>query len=255
MVQVIPINFPGSAGQMLSGRLHTPADPAGFALFAHCFTCGKDVLAAVRIARRLAASGLAVLRFDFTGLGESEGDFSATGFSSNVQDLVAAADFLRTTRAAPVLLVGHSLGGAAVLVAAGAIPECRAVVTIAAPSDPAHVSELFEESIPEIVADGQASVRLAGRDLCIRQDFLADISAQNLTRQISALDRPLLVMHSPGDRVVPVENAGTIFAAARHPKSFIALDGSDHLLSEAADADRAARLIATWSARYLRDES
>lgn len=209
------------------------------------------MLAAVRIARCLAALGLLALRFDFTGLGDSEGDFAAADFSSNVQDLIAAAAFLRGTHEAPSLLVGHSLGGAAVLAAASAIPECRAVATIAAPSDPAHVSGLFSESIPEIIAEGGARVHLAGRSFRIRREFLDDIAEQNLTRCIATLARPLLVMHSPQDTVVPVSDAGAIFAVARHPKSFIALDGADHLLSVKADADRTARLIAVWSAKYL----
>lgn len=251
-MQVVPVDFAGAAGHALAGRLHLPrGTPAGWALFAHCFTCGKDVLAAARIARHLAAAGVAVLRFDFTGLGDSEGDFAATGFTSNVQDLVAAAAFLRSEHTAPALLIGHSLGGAAVLAAAGSIPECRAVVTIGAPSDPAHVSGLFEESVPEILAQGEAKVRLAGRELCIRREFLADIAAQNLSCHIAALGRPLLVMHAPEDSVVPVDEAATILAQARQPRSFIALDGSDHLLSARADAVRAARLIEAWSARYL----
>lgn len=237
---------------MLAGRLHLPHGRVkAFVLFAHCFTCGKDVLSAVRLARRLASCGLAVLRFDFTGLGDSDGDFAATGFTSNVQDLVAAAAFLRSSREAPALLVGHSLGGAAVLAAAASIPECRAVATIAAPSDPAHVTGLFQESIPEILAQGRASVRLAGRELCITREFLQDIAEQNLRRHVAALDRPLLVMHSPDDTVVPIPHATRLFVAARHPKSFIALDGADHLLTARADADRAARLVAAWASKYL----
>jgi putative redox protein len=254
--QITPVQFPGAAGPVLSGRLHLPSGiPRACVLFAHCFTCGKDVLAAARIARRLSALGLAVLRFDFTGLGDSEGDFTHTDFSSNVQDLVAAAAFLRQNHEAPALLVGHSLGGAAVLVAASAIPECRAVATIAAPSDPAHVSGLFGEHIAQIVSEGEARVRLAGRSFRIRREFLDDIAEQNLARHIAALARPLLVMHSPADAVVPLADAGAIFAAAQHPKSFIALDGADHLLSSKGDADRAARLIAAWSARYLTREA
>lgn len=249
---VTAVRFAGGEGTMLSGRLHLPRRPRrGSVLFAHCFTCGKDVLAAVRIARRLAALGLATLRFDFTGLGESDGDFASTDFSANVQDLVAAARYLQQAHPGPLLLVGHSLGGAAVLAAAGKIPECRAVVTIAAPSDPAHVSGLFEESLPRIQAQGEAVVRLAGRAFRIRREFLADIAAQDLARDVAGLRRPLLVLHSPQDTVVPVEDAGEIFAAARHPKSFIALEGADHLLAARADADRAARLIAAWSAKYL----
>lgn len=245
-------SFPGAHGATLAARLDAPDGPArACALFAHCFTCGKDIFAASRIAGTLTEHGLAVLRFDFTGLGHSDGEFANTDFSSNVQDLVAAADWLRRTRQAPALLIGHSLGGAAVLAAAGAIPEVRAVATIGAPSDVSHVAGLFREHVPEIEANGEALVQLAGRPFRIRREFLADAAEQNLRVKIGALGRPLLILHSPADDTVPIGNATGIFVNARHPKSFVSLDDADHLLRRRSDADYAATMIAAWSGRYL----
>src|SRR5205814_957672 len=209
-------HFQSRGGHRLAALLDLPADtPSAYALFAHCFTCGKDVLAAKRIAEGLVERGIAVLRFDFTGLGGSEGEFSNTTFSSNVADLVAAADELRRRKLAPALLIGHSFGGAAVLAAAGAVPEARAVVTIAAPSDPAHVAHLFKDKLDEIAARGEIAVSLAGRDFRIRQSFLDDIARQRLTDHVSGLRRALLIFHSPTDDTVGIENASTIFAAAK----------------------------------------
>ena len=246
------ITFPGADGQQLAARLDAPDDPpVAYALFAHCFTCGKDVFAASRIAQQLTAHGIATLRFDFTGLGASEGEFANTNFSSNVADLVAAAAHLRRAYMAPAILIGHSLGGAAVLAAAGQIAECKAVVTLNAPSDAKHVSGLFRDSVPKIDADGEAEVVLAGRKFRIKKQFLQDAAEQDLVVKIAQLRRALLVMHSPRDDTVDISNATKIFTAAKHPKSFISLDGADHLLTKREDAVYAANLIAAWVARYL----
>jgi uncharacterized OsmC-like protein/pimeloyl-ACP methyl ester carboxylesterase len=244
--------FAGIDGQSLAGRLELPAgDVVATAVFAHCFTCGKDSVAASRISRSLAARGVAVLRFDFTGLGASEGEFANTTFSSNVADLVAAANHLRTTHQPPAILIGHSLGGAAVLAAAGQIPEARAVVTIAAPADPAHVTGLFRERVADIQEQGEVEVALAGRPFRIRKEFLDDIAMQNLERCLREMRKALLVLHSPTDDLVGIENASAIFSAARHPKSFVSLSGADHLVSRRADAVYVAEVIAAWSERYL----
>ena len=244
--------FLGSDGQQLAAALDLPEGKVGaYALFAHCFTCGKDVLAAKRIAVALSAKGIAVLRFDFTGLGSSEGEFANSTFSSNVADLVRAADHLRNTRQAPNVLIGHSLGGAAVLAAASRIPEAKAVVTIAAPSDPAHVTGLFADSIEVIRKDGEAEVSLAGRPFTIRREFIDDIAEQNLLTNVATLRKALLVMHSPSDETVGIENATRIFVAAKHPKSFVSLAMADHLVSDRRDSAYIAEVIAAWSSRYL----
>ena len=209
-------------------------EPIAYALFAHCFTCGKDVLAARRIATELANKGIAVLRFDFTGLGSSEGEFANSTFSSNVADLVLAADHLRQTRKAPAILIGHSLGGAAILAAAGRIPDAKAVVTIAAPSDPAHVTHFFADKVEDIRSQGKVEVSLAGRPFNIKREFLDDIAEHNLMAQVAKLHKALLVMHSPTDDTVGIDNATRIFLAARHPKSFVSLADTDHLLSRRA---------------------
>ncbi|POX75462.1 osmotically inducible protein C [Mycobacterium kansasii] len=242
--------FRGGNGE-LAGKLEMPADiPKAWALFAHCFTCGKDNVSAGRISRALARQGIAVLRFDFTGLGDSEGDFAATGFSSNIEDLVRAADHLRNQFHAPAVLIGHSLGGAAVLAAAQHIPEVRAVATIGAPADPSHVTNLLGDALPTVKA-GEATVSIGGRPFRVRRQFLDDIAVQPQRERISTLDAALLVMHSPVDQVVSVTNARTIFDTARHPKSFVTLDGADHLLSDRADAEYAASVLAAWSSRYV----
>jgi putative redox protein len=245
-------DFFNGSGQRLAGLLDKPAGEArAYALFAHCFTCGKDVHAAKRIAEALTALGIGVLRFDFTGLGSSEGEFANTTFSSNVTDLVAAADELRKSKRAPAILIGHSLGGAAVLAAAAQVPEARAVVTIAAPSDPVHVAGLFKDRLAEIEARGEIEVTLAGRPFRIRRAFLDDVAEQQLSGRIAALGKALLIFHSPTDDIVGIDNAGRIFAAARHPKSFISLAGADHLLSRKSDAAYVANVIAAWGERYL----
>ena len=244
-------DFPNARGQTLAALLHRPAgEPAAFALFAHCFTCGKDNLAAKRIAEALAERGIAVLRFDFTGLGASEGEFANTDFSSNVADLVAAADHLRRTAHAPTLLVGHSLGGAAALAAAGQIPEARAVATIAAPSDPAHVTGLFRDQVADIRAEGEREVVLAGRPFRVRREFLDDVAEQMLLDRVKDLRKALLVLHAPTDDTVGIDNATRIFLAARHPKSFVSLVDADHLLTRRRDALYAAHVIAAWAERY-----
>ncbi|MGA9299577.1 MAG: bifunctional alpha/beta hydrolase/OsmC family protein, partial [Bradyrhizobium sp.] len=244
--------FTGSEGQQLAAALDTPdGEVRAYALFAHCFTCGKDGLAAKRIAVALSAKGIAVLRFDFTGLGSSEGDFANSTFSSNVADLVRAADHLRKAYNAPTLLIGHSLGGAAVLAAAHEIPDAKAVVTIAAPSDPAHVTGHFADSIEKIRKDGQAEVSLAGRPFTIKREFLEDVAEHNLIGHVAGLHKALLVMHAPTDDTVGIDNATRIFVAAKHPKSFISLAGADHLLSNRQDAVYVADVIAAWVARYL----
>ena len=249
---VIRATFKGSAGTQLAARLDLPAGPVrGFALFAHCFTCSKDILAAKRIASGLAAAGVGVLRFDFTGLGSSEGEFANTNFSSNVEDLVHAAAYLRANFAAPHLLIGHSLGGAAVLAAAAEIQEAKAVATIGAPADVAHVLTRFGSSLEDIRQRGEASVTLAGRQFTIRRAFVEDAEGQRLARRIAALGKALLVMHAPLDAVVGIDNASKIFLAAKHPKSFVALDDADHLLSDAAAATYAARVIVAWASKYL----
>jgi putative redox protein len=244
--------FPGASGHQLAAALDTPERAIrGYALFAHCFTCGKDVLAAKRIAVALAAKGIAVLRFDFTGLGSSEGDFANSTFASNVADLVRAADHLRETRKAPAILIGHSLGGAAILAAAEQIPGATAVVTIAAPSDPAHVIGLFADRIEDIRNKGKAEVSLAGRPFTITRDFLDDVAEHNLMAHVAKLHRALLVMHAPTDDTVGIDNATRIFVAAKHPKSFVSLAGADHLLSDRRDSAYVAEIIAAWASRYL----
>jgi putative redox protein len=245
-------NFPNATGEQLAATLDLPlGKPTAYALFAHCFTCGKDNLAAKRIAERLTFHGIAVLRFDFTGLGASEGEFANTHFSSNVDDLVAAADHLRKTYDAPAILIGHSLGGAAVLAGSHKIPESRAVVTIAAPYDPGHVAGLFKEQVETIRAQGEVEVELAGRPFHIKREFLDDVAERKLDACLATLRKALLVFHSPTDDLVGIYNASHIFGAAKHPKSFVSLAGADHLLSQKSDAVYVANVIAAWAERYL----
>ena len=246
------IQFPGAQTERLAARLDRPDGPvSAYALFAHCFTCGKDIAAASRIAQALVQHGLGVLRFDFTGIGASGGEFEHTNFSSNIADLIAAANHMRRNFGAPALLIGHSLGGAAVLAAAGDIPEVRAVATIAAPSDPSHVTRLFEDEIDQIRNEGEAQVKLAGRSFRVRRQFLQDVAEQNLTSKIASLRKALLILHSPHDAIVDIVNAVHIFSAAKHPKSFVSLDDADHLLSRREDAIYAADMIAAWCTRYM----
>jgi putative redox protein len=245
-------DFPNAKGERLAALLDLPLDkPRAYALFAHCFTCGKDVHAAKRIAEGLTELGIAVLRFDFTGLGASEGEFRNTHFSSNMADLIAAANHLRKEAHAPSLLIGHSLGGAAVLAAASQIPEARAVVTIAAPAEAAHVSNLFRGKIEDIKAKGEVEVELGGRPFKIAREFLEDIESQKLSEHIANLRKALLIFHSPTDEIVGIDNATKIFVTAKHPKSFVSLAGADHLLSKRSDSAYVANVIAAWAERYL----
>lgn len=246
------LSFPGHDGATLAARLDRPEGPVlATALFAHCFTCGKDIFAARRIAGRLAAEGIAVLRFDFTGLGHSEGEFANTTFTSNVHDLVAAARHLEGMGLAPALLIGHSLGGAAVLRAAAAIPSARAVATIGAPFDPSHVTHNFADALPRIEAEGEAEVDLGGRPFRIGRDFVEDIGHARLEEAVAGLGRALLILHSPTDATVGIDNASGLFLAARHPKSFVTLDGADHLVSDPGAAEYAAGVVAAWAERYV----
>ncbi|MGI9307237.1 MAG: bifunctional alpha/beta hydrolase/OsmC family protein [Gammaproteobacteria bacterium] len=246
------VRFPGSQGGALAAVLETPPGaPRGYALFAHCFTCTKDIFSARYLTSELAGRGYAVLRFDFTGLGASEGEFENTNFSSNVSDLLCAAEYLRAEHEAPSLMVGHSLGGAAVLSAAGDIPELRAVATVGAPAEPAHVRHLFTDAEAKIEEDGEAEVLLAGRPFRIKKQFLEDIEGARLAQRIAGMNKALLVMHSVADKTVEIENARKIYEAAKHPKSFVSLDRADHLLSDKRDAVYAAGVLAAWAERYL----
>jgi putative redox protein len=247
------VTFTNDRGHRLAGRIDYPLtrEPVGFAIYAHCFTCTKNLRAVGRITETLALHGLATLRFDFTGLGDSEGDFPATNFSTNVADLVAAAAFLAEEYEAPEVLIGHSMGGTVVLDAAARIPSARAVVTIAAPASPDHVKRHFADDVDRIERHGEAEVLLAGRPFTIRDQFLADVDRVELETAIRGLRRPLLVLHSPIDNTVGVDNAAAILDLAKHPKSYVSLDDADHLISDDADARYAAEMIATWADRYL----
>ena len=246
------IRFSGSTGEMLTARLDFPdGEPAAWALFAHCFTCSKDLKAVVRLSHAMNGAGLAVMRFDFTGLGESEGDFADTSFVSNVEDLIAAARYLEAEYAAPKILVGHSLGGAAVLQAASEVPAAVAVATIGAPADPAHVAHLLTGAIDDIRRDGEAEVMLAGRKFRIGEKFLDDLEETRQNDRIGSLDRALIIFHSPVDMIVGIENAARIYATARHPKSFISLDQADHLLTDPSDASYVGEVLAAWARKYL----
>ena len=248
------IEFAGSLGDTLAARLDLPPSyPRAFALFAHCFTCSKDILAASRISRELSKRGFGVLRFDFTGLGHSDGEFANTNFSSNIEDLVLAANWLRTEHRPPSLLIGHSLGGAAVLAAAKSIPETVAVATIGAPADPTHLRTILGISVATIETAGEAEVVVAGRRFRIRKQFLDDLTDQRQQERIRQLGKSLLVLHSPIDEIVGIEHAMSIFSTANHPKSFISLDGADHLLTNREDATYVARVLAAWASRYLAD--
>ena len=246
------ITFAGHNSDQLAARLDLPEGPVlATALFAHCFTCSKDIPAARRIAARLSRMGIAVLRFDFTGLGHSEGEFANTSFTTNVQDLVAAAEYLTGRGMAPSILIGHSLGGAAVLKAAGQVSGIKAVVTLGAPFDPEHVTHNFAEALPDIREQGKAEVSLGGRPFTISRDFVEDVSRNQLSEAIGKLHAALLVMHAPLDNIVGVGNASQIFLAAKHPKSFVTLDDADHLISRPADSEYAADVMAAWLSRYV----
>jgi putative redox protein len=247
------VTFQNNQGQQLSGRLELPLDqePHSFAIFAHCFTCNKNLMAVKNISRALTSKGFGVLRFDFTGLGESDGEFADTNFSGNVEDLVSAAAFLAEHHKAPALIIGHSLGGAASIFAASQIDSITAVATIGAPSTPEHVQHLLHSSLEEINTSGKAIVNLSGRKFTIKKQFLDDLKRNSLPDVINALDKAILIMHSPQDTTVGINNAEVIYKAARHPKSFVTLDGGDHLLSNKVDSIYAGNLIASWAQRYI----
>jgi uncharacterized OsmC-like protein/alpha-beta hydrolase superfamily lysophospholipase len=254
----VKLEFVNAQGHTLAGLLEMPPQPiaiAHYALFAHCFTCGKDIAAASRISRALAAQGIAVLRFDFTGIGNSDGDFSNTNFSSNVQDLLAAAEKLKQQYQAPQLLIGHSLGGAAVLSAAHQIESVKAVATIGAPATAKHIEHLFESESDKIARQGEALVGIGGRQFLIKKHLLDDIDKYNSTAQIAKLDAALIVFHSPVDTIVSIDQAAEIYQSAKHPKSFISLDNADHLLSKATDAEYVGKTLAAWASRYLEIDS
>lgn len=247
------VTFTNAEDISLAARLDLPTRnrPDAFALFAHCFTCSKDLRAVGAISRALNQQNIGVLRFDFAGLGESEGDFSQTNFSSNVGDLEAAAEFLEAEYQAPRLLIGHSLGGAAVLQAAERVPSAEAVSTIAAPYDPEHVTRHLDDALEEIHSSGEAQVTLAGRSFTIRKQFLDDLAATRMEETIRTLERALLVFHSPVDRTVGVDNAARIFEAAKHPKSFVSLDDADHLLTDVDDAEYVGTVLGAWARKYV----
>ena len=247
------VTFEGSRGARLAARLELPSrgEPSAWVLFAHCFTCSKNLKAAVTLTRGLCGEGMGVLRFDFTGLGESGGDFADTNFSSNVDDLVRAAGWMAEERESPQLLVGHSLGGAAVVHAAHRIDSVRAVATLGAPAEPSHVLRHIDDSRERIEAEGEARVTIGGRTFRIRRHFLADLERTSMEAAAGELDRALLIMHSPTDEVVGVDNAAELYRMARHPKSFVSLDDADHLLTERRDSRWAARVLAAWSSRYV----
>jgi putative redox protein len=247
------LSFKGAFGDALSARLDLPdqGTPSAVSLFAHCFTCNKNLKAVANISKALTGCGFAVFRFDFTGLGESAGDFADTNFSSNILDLIAASEFLNSEYTAPSILIGHSLGGAAVIHAASQIPSVAAVAAIAAPSNPRLLMRHLEEKKQQIEVEGEAEVMLAGRQFKIKKQFLEDLKQANMDAAIRKLDRALLILHSPLDEVVGVENAARIFQAALHPKSFVSLDRADHLLSKQKDSIYAGTMIATWAQRYI----
>jgi putative redox protein len=250
------ISFLGGDGEnWLAARLDSPpTPPVAYAIFAHCFTCTHDMYAMSEIAKGLTGNGIAVFRFDFTGLGGSEGEFSETNFTSNVHDLLAAANWLRTNKQAPRVLIGHSLGGTAILAAAARIPESRAVCTIASPAEPTYMLDVMEDHIPEIEAEGEAEVSIVGRPFRIQKQFLDDLGTHSMAEVIAGLGRALLILHAPGDDFVHIDNAQAIFAVAEHPKSFVSLDNADHLLTRAADATYVADVIASWAKRYIAEK-
>ena len=244
--------FEGEQGSRLIGKLDLPdGPPHSHALFAHCFTCTKESLAAVRIGRALAGQGIGVLRFDFTGLGQSGGDFADSTFSGSVKDVLAAARAMRNASIEPALLIGHSLGGAAVLAAAADLPNVKAIATIGAPFDVQHVTRLFGEDLQTLLEQGEAEVKLGGRPFKMRRSFIDDLGAHDQGQRIGGLRRALLVLHAPMDRTVDIDNAAQIFQAARHPKSFVSLDDADHLLTRSADSAYAAEVISAWATRYV----
>ncbi len=247
------ISFTNNEGQQLSARLDLPINqhPAAYAIFAHCFTCNKNLTAINQVSTALTQQGFGVLRFDFTGLGESEGDFSDTDFSANISDLLAVSQYMEKELAAPRLLIGHSLGGAAALFAASMLPSVEAIATIAAPADPSHIKHLLRNDIADIEKAGKAIVEIGGREFTIKKQFLDDLATHDLPAIVKEMHKPILLLHSPQDTIVGIDNAALIYSAAHHPKSFVSLDGADHLLSNKNDSDYAGEVIATWAKRYI----
>lgn len=247
------VTFENKDGHKLTARIELPADrkPLGFALFAHCFTCTKNLSAVRNLSRALTGEGFGIMRFDFTGLGESEGDFADTNFSGNIQDLQAAAAYLEENHAAPSLLIGHSLGGAAVLYAAAKMDSVSAVATIGAPADPKHVTRLMTHGLDEINTKGYAEVSIGGRPFTIKKQFIEDLKAVDMPGVLKNLRKALLIAHSPQDKIVGIDNAAEIFKSAKHPKSFVSLDGADHLLSKTEDSNYIGGVIASWAKRYI----
>jgi len=246
------ITFNSATGESLAARIDRPeGDIKAYILFAHCFTCTKDIFAAARMAKVLKEKNYALLRFDFTGLGASEGDFANTNFSSNVEDLLSAANFMRDELEAPSILIGHSLGGSAVLAAKSKIPEVKAVVTLGSPADVAHVAHNFKSDIEKIMAEGEAEVCLVGRPFKIKKQFIEDVETVKLQEYVANLKAALLVMHAPLDQTVGIENASQLFSWAKHPKSYVSLDDADHLISRKEDAEYAAEVISTWANKYI----
>lgn len=254
MTQSKKASFPNQQGERLAARIDLPkkSEIKAFALFAHCFTCTKDIKAAVNLSRALCSRGIAVMRFDFPGLGESEGEFTQTNFSSNVQDLISAASYLEREYQAPDMLIGHSLGGTAMIKAAVSIPSAKALVTINTPSDPGYVKHHFEDELDVISSSGEARVTLMSNEVTMTRQFVDDVERTDISDELIRLNRALLVLHAPMDKIVSIDNAAAIFQQARHPKSFVSLDDADHLLSRREDADYAGALIATWVSKYLK---
>ncbi|HFB99512.1 MAG TPA: OsmC family protein [Phaeodactylibacter sp.] len=247
------VQFKNTNGYILSARLELPPDshPYAFAIFAHVFTGNKNLSASRHISRSLTQYGIGVLRFDFTGLGESEGNFADTNFTSNVEDLLAAADFLEKNYAAPRILIGHSLGGAAVIFAASQLDSIQAVATVGAPSEPEHVAHLLQDKIEDIEEKGVANVSIGGRNFTIKKQFLDDLYSKDMFKILQNLKKPILVLHSPQDTIVTIENAAKIYHASFHPKSFVSLDGADHMLTKKIDAAYVGDLVASWMTRYV----
>ncbi|MDO6738848.1 bifunctional alpha/beta hydrolase/OsmC family protein [Wenyingzhuangia sp. 2_MG-2023] len=247
------ISFKNSKGILLSAKLELPADqhPDAYAIFAHCFTCNKNLTAVRNISKALTQNGFGVLLFDFTGLGQSEGDFSETNFTSNIQDLEDVSEYMTQELQAPKLIVGHSLGGAAAIFAGKNISSIQAIATIGAPSSPQHIQHLFKNDIEKIEANGKAIVTIGGRSFPISKQLIDDISKTNMHEVVKTLRKPLLLLHSPQDTVVGIHNASEIYAQAMHPKSFVSLDGADHLLSNKEDSLYAGQIIAHWGSRYI----
>lgn len=247
------LNFPNAEGKLLAAKLYLPLDevPRFYAIFAHCFTCSQNFKAVSIISGTLSQLGVAVLSFDFTGLGKSEGDFGDAGFSSNVSDLIRASQFMEENFKAPKLIIGHSLGGAAVIFAAAKLDSIEAVVTIGAPADPLHVTHLFSKDLAQIKIEGKAEVSIGGRPFTLSQEFITDLEAQNLSETLKGMRKPILLMHSPQDKIVDISNAATLYQAAHHPKSFVSLDGADHMLAAEKESRYAGEVISTWSKKYL----